>query len=1057
MGGIFELSDNANKRRYRGALRHGAALLLLASCGAAAPQDMCERLGLLCSDRDEVVRLGLADAKNATADLDGDGRLDLVTAAPGGSLSIGWGGTGQREYRLVKGGVADVEIADVDGDGDQDVVYATIDPAALRVLDNVGGRKLPEGRSMAVTGRAQSLWVGALDEDGSPDAVVASLDGLTVFTQGLAHSRQIAVGIGIAEVQAGDLNGDDRGDIVAIDHDDGAFWVVQAEGDGFAAPRRIATGADPRYLELYDLDGDGSLDALTHGSTKREIWLHAGDGAGGFAAARGLVVQDAPSPGFGAHRDAAGDRWLLTIEDDRVLAHQLGADDRVVGRVLGSAAALARRLDVDGGSMISHGDFRTLRYALEPAQMFVERWHGGKNSLQRPVFGDFDLDGVLESVAIEDDYHVVIRRQLPDGQWGLYSSFDMPAFTVSMAVADATGDGRPDLVLGAGMSLYVAIGRGDGSFELGPPAPLTVDPWLLHAGFDPAGDGGVAVAVANDGPLQPGVFVLHFDAEGLVKEQAQPISDGSGVQLSSADVDRDGRDDLVAVVATEAEYALAIVPAVDGGWGPPQLRSLSALLPDGNIEAAALVVGDIDLDETVDALLVDRDTIVRLLDIGAAVPPPPQTTQVDGLWSSEVAAIAEVDGDGRLDLIHCSSSALGIILDIAGAELQAQPPVRLSGAECSLHVDPEDLRATAGTITDRGLSVFTPALVPSLDPTDSQVGSAGAPRRLATGDIDADGYTDVVVSDDGSHVLAGFAVLWGRPDGPAQRGLLQEVYYGSEVEIVVAPVDARPGDEVVAVWAGGKVTVWTHRDGALELMLEGQVMIWNIIAVDLQARRESSSDIIVLDRLDPEQLQVVATAPGTDGTSLDGRVVLYAGAAGTGAAGITTADFDLDGYEDLAIYPGRGQPVELRWGNRERVPITGSIAVDPNSIYRITSADMDADGAPELILGTGAGALSIGFDGRSPRGPVSLTTDPFETELVIADMEGDGVPDLLRPDYNGVSVVLRGLAGDMRTWLPFHFNPWSQVHAAPLDDDGILDLIGLRDGDLVMRRSAAPP
>ena len=180
-------------------------------------------------------------------------------------------------------------------------MYTTIEPATLKVLDNVGGHALPEGRSGEVEGRPQSLWVGALDGDASPDAVVASLDGLTVFTRGLGHSQHIEVGEALVEVQAGDLDGDGRAEIVAADRDAGALWVVRSQEAGFAAPQPIATGPAPEYLELYDLDGDGSLDALTHGKLRtgevhedrvmHAATYHAGGGAGGSPIGGGATCQ----------------------------------------------------------------------------------------------------------------------------------------------------------------------------------------------------------------------------------------------------------------------------------------------------------------------------------------------------------------------------------------------------------------------------------------------------------------------------------------------------------------------------------------------------------------------------------------------------------------------------------------------------------------------------------------------------------------------------------------------------------------------------------------------
>lgn len=100
------------------------------------------------------------------------------------------------------------------------------------------------------------------------------------------------------------------------------------------------------------------------------------------------------------------------------------------------------------------------------------------------------------------------------------------------------------------------------------------------------------------------------------------------------------------------------------------------------------------------------------------------------------------------------------------------------------------------------------------------------------------------------------------------------------------------------------------------------------------------------------------------------------------------------------------------------------------------------------------GLWSVAYAGKRAGVPALLAAGAYQDEFLLADMEGDGVPDVLRRDYTGLAVILRATAEELRTWASFYFNPWSQVQAVHLDDDGILDLVGLRDGNLVMRLSS---
>jgi hypothetical protein len=239
----------------------------------------------------------------ATADLDHDGREDIIALAPG-ELHVylaGCAGGAVRDDYAVPG--SRFVLVDLDGDGVLDLVT---DLGAV-------ARGLPGGSFDAATPARfptrQLFAVADVDGDDVPDLLTLVFDPNTntnlVF---VAHGHGdgsfaggVPVAVGAAAAFAvGDVDGDGRADLVTSGG--AGLAVMRGNGNGtFQAP--VAGPADPFAVELVlvDLDGDHRLDLIAIEQAATRVRLGLGDGTFGpptsYGAAHGIAVRDLDGDG----------------------------------------------------------------------------------------------------------------------------------------------------------------------------------------------------------------------------------------------------------------------------------------------------------------------------------------------------------------------------------------------------------------------------------------------------------------------------------------------------------------------------------------------------------------------------------------------------------------------------------------------------------------------------------------------------------------------------------------------------------------------------------------
>ncbi len=217
------------------------------------------------------------DAK--PADLDGDGDLDLVIAnefRPNILLINDGSGRfsdGSDRIPAAEHDSEDVGIADFDGDGDLDVVVVTEDDQTNEFYLNDGvGTFTDAGDRWPVSGTSNAVVVADITGDGAPDILVGNNgqnvalvnDGSGQFTDATAD-RLPQVDDVTQDLELGDADGDGDPDLIVGNEDDNRLLLNDGNGVFTDAPDAIPLRDAPeetREADFGDVDGDGDLDLL---------------------------------------------------------------------------------------------------------------------------------------------------------------------------------------------------------------------------------------------------------------------------------------------------------------------------------------------------------------------------------------------------------------------------------------------------------------------------------------------------------------------------------------------------------------------------------------------------------------------------------------------------------------------------------------------------------------------------------------------------------------------------------------------------------------------------
>ncbi len=606
--------------------------------------------------------------------------------------------------------VADIDLGDVDHDGDLDVVvFGERGNGARRVL------------------RLEQL----APPGGGP--LFAGSDLINPATDG--NARQVLLA---------DLNADGHLDIVAMTGQ--ATALLNGIGDGgFAAPTVFAFGRSSAVVGPVTR-GDGLSDLLL--SASDQILPGTRGATTPVACAAGttllaLVDGDGLPGAELLVYDPNTDLLRLRRRDGAAAACPFSAVSTDVYTRTQNNLVTAVVLDIDGNGRPDLARLGTREVVIDRDAAFLP----SGTAATTPVFLprdtvaaaaiDLESDGDEDLVVIDDRSPGSVRFVVVEqGTLTLGDVIPLNGILRQVEVADVDGDGIDDVLVAAESPPAVHILKGGGVRRRGDGGAVLFHEVAIAGAvaavpFDADRDGDVDVVTAG----RDGVFAIDVDVAGV--SSAQLV----GAQTVTA----------FATGVTDAVRGASVLfgNAPAGDWSlVDQGGAIESLAPASG-PARALDTIDIDDDGDLDALGVFPELAVRLNEGGSFVPGPaaPATTT-----NAAALAVADIDLDGFLDVV------------IAGDEVDIvalQPTVALEGTLACAGGPARDV-AIADVDADGHADLLvacggaTPALLIAHNNGDSPAtfaltgvapgGDDAGP--LAVGDIDSDGDPDVVLGSD---------------------------------------------------------------------------------------------------------------------------------------------------------------------------------------------------------------------------------------------------------------------------------------------------------------------
>jgi len=581
------------------------------------------------------------------ADLNGDGYADVLSASRGSNDKIAWyendqdgGFEAQQVISTEADGAHSVRAADLDGDGDADVVSASMVDNKIAWYENDGSGSFDEQQVISSTANnARATFTADMDGDGDLDVLSASQGDNTIAW----YENDGAGGFGtqhIITTQANDAN-----DVYALDLDgDGDMDVISGggrkiawyenDGNGKFGGQLVITQNFPFYdsvqsIHIADVDEDGVVDLLS-----------ASFGDTLFGNRTGKITW----------YENEGVRWSGFVTKTTITTNAVEAQTITTADLDGDADLDALSASVGDDAVgwyenDGNGGFST-------RQVITQQAEGAADAHPADLDGDGDFD-VLSASLVDDK--IAWYENDGNGAFGAQQVISTGANAAyAVHAADLDGDGDRDVLSASQQDDRIAWYENDGGEGFSTAQDITTNADGASDVFaaDLDGDGDMDVLSAS----QQDNKVAWYENEGDGNFGGQRVMDSRERPQRPESVyaaDLDGDDDLDVLVASSQDNTIAWYE--NNGSGGFERRPISTQAVGAIDVYAADIEGDGDLD--VFSASAGDDKVAWYANDGTGSFGREQLVTASAPAGLRSVHAANLDGDGDLDVLSASEDA----------------------------------------------------------------------------------------------------------------------------------------------------------------------------------------------------------------------------------------------------------------------------------------------------------------------------------------------------------------------------------------------------------------